>query len=344
MKVMKLFRWVCVLMSCACSIAWPADVLSASASNLLSGDFKWITTAPVVSPANRPADPCVSVKDPSVVRFNGRWHLFCTIRSKVRTHQIEYLSFADWKDANSAERHVLTCCDGYFCAPQVFRYSRNGKWYMVYQAPNETKTEIQPVYSTTTKIEDPGSWSKPQPFYPTKPANVKAWIDFWVIADAAKAHLFFTSLDGRFWRAETKLSDFPFGWTEPKVVLQADIFEAAHVYRLKGLDEYLALIEAQAGGRRYYKAYIADALDGTWKGLADTREKPFASPLNVRQPAGHWTDSFSHGELLRDGCDEQYAVDPRRLQFLFQGVSDQRKEGKSYGEIPWRLGILEQSE
>ena len=177
--------------------------------------------------------------------------------------------------------------------------------------------------------------------YSAKPQNVKNWIDFWVICDSAKAHLFFTSLDGRMWRAETSLDKFPLGWNEPEVVIEADIFEASHVYRLKGLNKYLALIEAQAGGRRYYKAFLSESLESDWKPLAATREKPFASPVNCRGTTEHWTDSFSHGELLREGIDEKLEVDAAHLRFLFQGVADAQKDGKSYGEIPWRLGILE---
>jgi hypothetical protein len=313
-------------------------------ADILAGKFSWITGPPLVSPADRPNDPCDSIKDPTIVRYNGRWHLFCTIRSKVRTHQIEYLSFADWKDANAAERRILTVTDGYFCAPEVFYFSPKKKWYLVYQAPNETKKEIRPTYSTTTNIEDPASWSKPAAFYPEKPKIVKGWIDFWVICDDAKAHLFFTSLDGQMWRAETKLVDFPVGWSEPKVVLQADIFEASHTYRLKGLNKYLTVVEAQTGtqpGWRYYKAYLADRLDGEWQPLAATKEKPFAGPVNVRDSGPHWTDSFSHGELLREGYDEKLEVNPDNLRFLFQGVSDQRRAGKPYGQIPWQLGLLE---
>jgi len=54
-----------------------------------------------------------------------------------------------------------------------------------------------------------------------------------------------------------------------------------------------------------------------------------------------WTESISHGELLRAGVDQHLEVDPARLRFLFQGVSDQARAGKPYGQIPWRLGILE---
>jgi hypothetical protein len=99
-------------------------------------------------------------------------------------------------------------------------------------------------------------------------------------------------------------------------------------------------VEAQAGGRRYYKAYLASALDGAWLPLAASEDKPFASPANTMDIGVHWTDSFSHGELLRDGYDETLLVDPADLRFLFQGVSDEGKKGKPYGQIPWRLGIL----
>jgi hypothetical protein len=119
--------------------------------------------------------------------------------------------------------------------------------------------------------------------------------------------LFFTSLDGRMWRAETRLQEFPNGFGEPVVALRGDVFEASHTYWLQRLDKYLTLIEAQGSGgrgRRYYKAYIADRLDGQWKELAASPEKPFAGSINVRIPGPRWTDSISHGELLRAGYDE----------------------------------------
>ena len=78
--------------------------------------------------------------------------------------------------------------------------------------------------------------------YSKKPDNLKGWLDFWIICDQQKAHLFFTSLNGRMWRAETKLTEFPRGFGDPVIALRGDIFEASHTYRLKGLDKYLTLI------------------------------------------------------------------------------------------------------
>lgn len=328
-------------------ISSPLHAQAPKLGDFFAGRFQWNLTAPLVSPAHRPEDPCYGVKDPTVVRFQDRWHVFSTIRSQKRNRQIEHLSFADWKDADKGTRTVLQLSDRDFCAPQVFYHTPHKKWYLIYQEINNKRSPNHyPVYSTSDNLADPAAWTKPAELYPQHPDNVKEWIDFWVICDDAKAHLFFTSLDGKMWRAETKLADFPGKWSKPAVVLQGDIFEASHTYRLKGYAKYLTVIEALDGTdsatcRRYYKAYLADKLDGDWKPLAATKEKPFAGAANIKQPGGAWTDSFSHGELLRSGYDERLEVDPADLRFLIQGVSDAARKDKKYGETPWRFGLLE---
>jgi sugar lactone lactonase YvrE len=312
---------------------------------LLSPPYEWSLSAPLIAPAERPGDPCHSIKDPTVVFHDGKWHLFATIRSQKRTHQIEYLAFTDWARANDAKRHVLTLTDGYFCAPQVFYFTPHKKWYLIYQVSDPTRTPaLQPAFSTTTDLADPASWSKPKLLFDRNPDGVKAWIDFWVICDDTHARLFFTSLDGRMWRSDAKLADFPHGWGKPAVVLTADIFEASHTYKLKESGTFVTIVEAQAGDRRYYKAYSAAKLDGEWKPLADKWDAPFAGRTNLRRKEKDrvlWTDNVSHGELLRAGFDEKLEVDPNNVRLLFQGVSDADRKGKKYGDIPWKLGVLE---
>lgn len=317
------------------------------AEDQLTGNFQWRLGEPVLAPLERSEDPCYSVKDPTVLRHDGRWHLFCTIRSQKRSHQIEYLSFQDWKDARGAKRHVLNMHDGFFCAPQVFFFRPQKKWYLICQASDESwDPKYGAAYATTTNITDPTSWS-PLNLLGHRKADGKSGLDFWIICDDEKAHLFFTSLDGRMWREETSLAAFPEGWSEPELALKADIFEASHIYSLKGAkrDEkarYLNVIEAQNGhGWRYFKAYVADRLDGEWTPLAATKDQAFASMRNTRFDGPQWTDSISHGELLRAGYDERLEVHPAELRFVFQGVKDEARKGKSYGQIPWRLGLLE---
>ncbi|MBX3443777.1 MAG: hypothetical protein KF774_15315 [Planctomyces sp.] len=307
---------------------------------LRRGEFRWTATPPLVAPVERPEDRCFSVKDPTVVRHDGRWHLFSTIRSEQRTHQIEYAAFEDWEAADAAPRTILTLLPGYFCAPQVFYFRPQERWYLVYQVEHpQGKPTLLPAFSTSETVGDPASWSAPQLMFDERPDSVSSWIDFWVVCDESRAHLFFTSNDGRFWRCDTLLEAFPRGWSDPRVVLAGDIFEASCTYRLKGTDSWLTIIEAVGDrGRRYYKAYLADSLDGDWTPIADTPERPFAAPRNVA--GADWTTSFSHGELLRSSNDERLEVDPANLEFLYQGVSDAEREGVPYGRIPWRLGLL----
>lgn len=309
----------------------------------LSAPFLWQLSSPVLAPADRPEDPCFSVKDPTVVNDGKRWHVFCTIRSTVRSHQIEYVSFDKWENANAAPRRLLKCREGYSCAPQVFYFHPHKKWYLIYQVGEPNRNlKLQPAYSTTDNLGDPTSWSQSQLLFPeTDPQGVSQWIDFWVICDEVRAYLFFTSLDGHLWRMWTPINQFPRGFDHCELALQSDIFEASHTYRLLGDGRYLTVVEAQGkAGLRYYKAYLADRLDGAWQPLADSEEKPFAGAANVRQPNPPWADNLSHGELLRAGYDESLSVDPANLQFLIQGVTEELKAGKKYGEIPWRLGLL----
>ena len=65
-----------------------------------------------------------------------------------------------------------------------------------------------------------------------------------------------------------------------------------------------------------------------------------AGSINVRVAEPRWTDSFSHGELLRVGHDERMEVDPANLLFIFQGLADEHW-GRQYGRLSWRLGLLE---
>ncbi len=318
---------------------WTSTIVAAE--HPFSSGFQWIVGKPLFSAQSRPGDDIHSIKDPTIVFHNGRWHLFCTIRGKQRSHRIEYINFPDWNKTDQARRHILTVTDGYFCAPQVFYFKPHKLWYLIYQVsdPNR-KPSLQPVYSTSTDLSDPKSWTAPRLLYEIQP-DIAAWIDFWVICDNENAFLFFTSNNGKMWRSQTKVSEFPRGFNRPQIALEADIFEASHTYRLKGQNGYLTLVEAQAGGRRYYKAYWADRLDGRWNPLADSLDSPFAGLANTTPDGIKWTDSFSHGELLREGYDQTLTVDPAHLRFLFQGVSDADKAGKAYGDIPWQLGLLE---
>ncbi len=338
-------RRLFALVLCFTCVLSRAD--DAAIDRLLSGNFAWTATAPLIGPATN-IDRSFSIKDPSVVFSGGKWHIFSTIRPPTPA-TMEYLSFADWKSADTAPRRVIALDTTYHCAPQVFFFTPQKRWYLIYQWTDKTSDTgfFGPAFSTMDDVSKPETLTEPTMLFPAKPDNVKKWIDFWVICDRTGAYLFFTGDDGRFWRSRTALSDFPKGWSKPELVLelpQNEFFEATCTYRLKGLEKFLTIAEAIGpGSKRYYKAYIADRLDGEWKPAAGSWEKPFASINNVKFADGvaPWTDSISHGELLREGCDETLTVDPAHLQFLFQGCTADERAGKDYGHYPWRLGLLE---
>lgn len=302
----------------------------------------WEYSAPLITPEKRDETPSLAQKDPTVVYHEGRWHVFMTVKLPGRT-ATEYCAFERWEDADKAPRTILKIADSkYYGAPQVFYFAPHKKWYLIYQMGVPGAKKMWVAYSTTSTLADPASWTQAQPVLDGGPndSRQEGGLDYWIICDEQRAYLFFTSLNGKFWRMWTKLEDFPQGFDHCELALQAAIFEASHTYRLKGTGKYLTIVEQD--GRRYYKAYLADRLDGPWSPLADTAEKPFAGWTNIRPAKGvaPWTDNVSHGELIREGNDQTMTVDPANLKFLFQGMLEKEKAGKAYGKFPWRIGLL----
>lgn len=303
---------------------------------------QWEYSAPLISPERRDADRSRAQKDPTVVYYDGRWHVFMTVKLPGRS-AIEYCSFRDWEEADRSRRTVLPVSDSdYFCAPQVFYFEPHRQWYLIYQMGVPGRKKMWVAYSTTRDISDPQSWTRARPALDggDEDPRTVGGLDYWVICDDARAYLFLTSLDGRLWRLWTTLDEFPHGFRDCRLALQAEIFEASHTYRIRGTDQYLTIIEAN--GRRYFKAYLADRLDGPWTPLADSAERPFAGWNNIRPAPGveAWTDNVSHGELVRSGYDQSLTMDPADLRFVFQGMLDRHKRGKGYGDFQWRIGML----
>lgn len=317
------------------------------------GNFTWTIGNPVLQPPDRPGDTVYSVKQPTVVHVGDRWHLFYVTRTEKHNHQVEYITFKDWPDAKTAEPHILNLGDLDFSSPQVFYFRPQKKWYLILQAPDKTHpAQMVPYFSTSNDIADPKLWTKPQPMIAQLPPENCLWKDFWVICDDEDAYLFGGSRDGRMWRSHTALEDFPDkGWAAPQDILKRDFMGAARIYKVRGPadDTYLAIIEAMDVGKRYYKAYTASGLFEGWSDLAPHGQPPpalrtaFAGPNNIfrKDSAEHWTDSISHGEILRAGFDEQMEIDPHDWKMVFQGMTNDDRAGRDYGQVTWRLGLLD---
>jgi endo-1,4-beta-xylanase len=316
----------------------------------LPSSFTWSASDPLIAPRADESHPILSIKDPTIVRYDGRYHLFATTASETGSWSMVYSSFADFAEAGSAQQHYLgdyPMLAGYHAAPQVFYFEPQQRWYLIFQSG-------QPQYTTSEDISDPSSWVRPVNFFAKEPAIVTenkgagTWLDFWIVCDDAKCHLFFTDDNGQLYRSETAIGDFPEGFGEPVIAIDGTketLFEGSATYRIAGTNQYLTLVEAFGpNGQRYYRSFVADTLDGEWTPLAATFDAPFASETNVTFESGmKWTRDISHGELLRDGYDQTLTASLSCLRFLFQGVDPTLRPAQYY-QFPYRLALLTRTE
>ncbi len=308
-------------------------------------DFNWTSSPPLVIPPQAGPQKYYGVKDPSIVYADGKYHVFMTTAGE-NGWGLAYTSFSDWSEAPSAPVVPLDKSPmgpGYRAAPQVFYFAPQKLWYLIYQGGD-------PMYSTSTNIADPLSWTAPKPFFNVVPDVVKqpngdpAWLDFWVICNDKTCYLFFTNDGGKFFRAETAIDQFPAGFHDTSVAMQGatrdDLFEASNTYKVAGTDSFITLVEAIGPKGRYFRVWQSDRLDGEWTALGDSRMNVFAGSDNVRFEGKPWSEGVSHGEMVRAGIDQTLTIDPcKPLQFLYQGLDPDGKVD-DYIKLPYRLGVI----
>jgi endo-1,4-beta-xylanase len=311
----------------------------------LPSTFAWTSTGPIIVPKSDKSHDLVAVKDPTIVRYNDRWHVYASSVGRGGIYGMVYTSFADWADAPKAPFYYMSKTPGfdtYVAAPQLFYFAPKKEWYLVFQSG-------PPMFSTAPDPGDPSKWALPQPFYPRTPKIIDdngGWLDFWVICDDQYCHLFFSNDHGRWYKSKTPIDKFPRGFGEPVVVMEdpeaGRLFEACNVYKIAGSNKYLALIEAfdkSSDHHRYFRSWTADSLEGPWTVLHDDGQAPFAGLQNVTFPSEPWTDDISHGEMIRAGHDQTMVIDGTKLHYLYQGF--QRGAATAdYNAIPWNLGLL----
>ncbi|GAB2608886.1 hypothetical protein GCM10027168_47320 [Streptomyces capparidis] len=325
------------------------DYLDFNLGGGLPGSFQWSSSGILISPKSDATHNIRALKDPSVVHHNGRYHVFATTTNQSGAYSMVYLNFTDWSQANSATQHYLdqtAIGGGYKAAPQVFYFAPQQKWYLVFQ------TGSNAAYSTTSDISNPRSWSAPKPFYADgMPQIIRDnigngyWVDFWVICDSVKCYLFSSDDNGHLYRSETSLSNFPNGFGNTVIAMQDSarypLWEAANVYR-SASSQYLLIVEAiGSGGKRYFRSWTSPAITGPWTALAVTEASPFAGAANVTFSGTTWTRDISHGEMIRNGIDQTLPISPCGMRYLYQGKDP--NAGDPYSLLPWRLGLLTQT-
>lgn len=314
-------------------------------ASAVPSSFSWSSSDILISPKDDRPD-IVSVKDPSIIFYEGTYHVFFS--TSTGSYSMAYTNFSSFDEASSAPFYYLldtAIGKGYTAAPQVFYFTPTSTWYLVYQNGNA-------AYSTNKDISDPAGWSAATNFYDDVPSTITenigngVWVDMWVICDHRICYLFSSDDNGHLYRSQTSLEDFPSGMDEPVIALEDDcatcLFEASNVYNVGG-GTYLLIVEAiGSNGNRYFRSWTSDDLAGTWTPLADTEENPFAGISNVEFEGTAWTQSISHGEAVRTKVNQRMRLDPCDIRYLYQGV-DPNADSSDYNLLPWRLGLLTQT-
>ncbi|QOV40466.1 endo-1,4-beta-xylanase [Streptomyces ferrugineus] len=120
---------------------------SATNAAALPSRYSWSSSGPLISPKSDATHNIAGIKDPTVVHYNGKYHVFASVANSSG-YNLVYLNFSDWSQAGSATHHYLdrsAIGRGYRAAPQVFYYAPQRLWYLVYQTGNAS-------YSTNPDI------------------------------------------------------------------------------------------------------------------------------------------------------------------------------------------------
>ena len=117
----------------------------------VTDNFRWTSSEPTVFPPSG----ATSIKDPTVVRHGDNWLVYATAVVDPQPLTMTYLSFADWSEAGGAEQTPVSVnpnLSGYKAAPQLFYFSKDKLWYLIYQTQD-------PAYSTNTDPSNVGGWT-----------------------------------------------------------------------------------------------------------------------------------------------------------------------------------------
>src|SRR5262249_33661675 len=152
-------------------------------------NFAWSSPGPVLSPKSDATHNLVSIKDPSVVFFNNKWHVFVSTVDVNGAYSMAYINFPDWDHTANATFYYLDqtpAPPGYPPPLRLFLSAPQTKCSLIFQPG-------PPQYPTNDNIENPAAWTTPQNFYASDPASLlNGWLDFWIICDDSNCYLFFS--------------------------------------------------------------------------------------------------------------------------------------------------------
>jgi len=73
----------------------------------LAGPFRWKSSGALIKPVSDDTHKLVSVKDPTVVYYGDKWHVYATTANARGSWSMVYLSFKDWPEAAKARPYYM---------------------------------------------------------------------------------------------------------------------------------------------------------------------------------------------------------------------------------------------